>query len=287
MAYVPFVKTQEEPVQLVVKSGAIVQAGDALGYSTGWVVANAYAVTGTTPTAIIPAQFISLESCVGDGVKTVNAVRKCVVVDQDAPFTADGPVYLYGVATVVPGSTLTQTRPTGAGYLKQVLGRALSTSELSIDIQPFKEICLFIPRSGYNAAATSAGVLPITLDAGWAGALWDAAEVSDHFMGRLPDNLVSVDEAKLLIDTTAATALDVDFTIVGTFANLSNALDAGTTLTAVSSGITTADNLVMEVSALGCFDTGLAFPGAIWAITVDPDGGTGVSIGFFMRLTVC
>jgi hypothetical protein len=288
MAYAPYVKTQEDPVKLVVKSGAVVYAGDAIGYSSGWVVANAYGLYGASPVANIPAQFISLDSCVGDGVKVIKAVRRCVIIDEDAPFTEGSKVYLYGAATVVPGSTITHTRPTGAGYVKQVLGMAISTGELAIEIQPFKEITVFIPRSGYNAAATSAGVLPITLDAtNWAGALWDAAEVSEHFMGRLPDNLVSVDRAALLIDTTAATALDVDFSIIGTFANLGNALDGGTALTEATSEITTADNLVMGVSCLGLFDSGLAFPGLIFGIIVDPDAGVGVSIGLEMRMTVC
>ena len=287
MAYAPYVKTQEEPVKLVVKSGAVIQAGDAVGYSSGWVCANAYGLYGSSPVATIPAQFISMDSCVGDGVKVIKAVRRCVIIDEDAPFTAGSAVYLYGAATVVPGSTITQTRPTVNGYVKQPIGVAVSTRELSIDIAPFREITVFVPRSGYNAQATSAAVEAAGTDAGWAGTVVDAAAVSEVFQGILPENLVSVDEVKILWDTNAATALDVDASIVGSFPDASNVLDTGTAVVAATSGITTADNILHGVSNLGNFDSGLAFPGLVFAVTVDPDGGTGVIVGMKMRLTVC
>ena len=286
MSYEPYVRTKEEPVNLVVASGAVIQAGDPVGYSSGWVLANAYGLYGASPVATIPAQYIALNSCVGDAVKTIKAVRKCTIIDEDLPFTINSAVYLYGVATAVPGSMLTQTRPTVAGYVKQVLGRATSTRELSIDIQPFKEITVFVPRSGYNAQAT-AGVEAATTDAGWAGTTVDAAAVSELFEGKLPDNLVSVDRAALLWDTNAATALDVDASIVGTFPNLANNLDTGTAVTTATSEITTADNLVNAVSLIALFDSGIAFPGLIFGITIDPDGGTGVIVGLELRLTVC
>ncbi len=287
MSYAPYVKTQEEPVELVVKSGAIINQGDPVGYSSGWVLANGYGLYGASPVATIPAQYISLDSCEGDGVKKIKAVRKCVIIDEDAPFTDNGAVYLHGVATAVPGGMITQTRPTGAGYLKQVLGRATSTRALSIDIRPFREETILIPRTGYNQQASGPAVEACGVDAGWAGTLADAAAIAEVFNGRLPDNLVSVDRAALLIDTTAGTALDVDASIVGTFDNLANNLDTGTAVTGATSEIATADNLVNAVDLLALFDSGIAFPGLIYAVTIDPDAGTGVVVGLELRLTLC
>ena len=66
--------------------------------------------------------------------------RGCIIVDTDAPYTQGDQYFLS-----VTAGEITATRPTGGDDLKQVLGYGLSTTELYVDIQPVRELSVYVP----------------------------------------------------------------------------------------------------------------------------------------------
>ena len=259
----------EKITDLVLKAGAMVGQGELLGYSSGWVRSDADAATN------IYAQYVALQS--GVGGQLIKACKKCLLFDEDAPWTANTAQYLSGTA----GAT-TETRPTTDGDVIQVVGRSLDTKRCMIDIQDPKEFELFIRSGTFNALGGAGAVEAHAIDAGWEGADADSAAIAGYIAGQLPSGLVSLDAADLICDMQAATALDIDFTLVHAYKGAANN-GAGTTVTAQATVETEADNKILRVSALAAFDATVKLPAKYFTLKVDPDGGDFILVGLYLR----
>lgn len=82
-----------------------------------------------------PAQYICIGTDqYGGNDKRGTLCRRAIIEDTDAPYTLGDIQY-----TSTTAGAITATRPTGANDLRQVVGRAISTSQLEIEIrQPFE-----------------------------------------------------------------------------------------------------------------------------------------------------
>ena len=269
MGYPTKILFPEKITELVIKSGQDVSPGDLLGYSSGWVLADADAATN------VYAQYIALQG--GSGGKVIKACQKCLLFDEDAPWTANTAQYVSGTA----GET-TETRPATDGDLIQIVGRSLDTTRCLIDIQAPKEFELFIPVGTFDAQGAVGAIEGHTIDAGWEGILGDTAAIAGYVTGRLPSGLISLDVADLMFDMTSATALDIDFTLVQAYKGATNT-GTGTTVTAAATTETAADNKILRVSVLSAFDASVVLPGKFFCGKVDPDGGAGHLLGLSLR----
>ncbi|KKM32466.1 hypothetical protein LCGC14_1565740, partial [marine sediment metagenome] len=121
--------------RLTAKSGAAWRRGDLIGYDSGWVKADASVATP------IYAQLVALTPADGSNeeVNLFNACRSCDVHDADAPFTAVTAQYLSGTA-----GAITETRPATDFDLIQVVGHALDTKNMTLDLKAPVEYELFL-----------------------------------------------------------------------------------------------------------------------------------------------
>ena len=120
-------------------------AGNLLAYNgSAWVKADADSATVQIP------RWVCLNSVEagGSSTYTMPVARRVVMVDVDAPYTADGLLFLSATAGAV-----THTNPTAAaGTVQRCVGWALSTSEVVIDLE--------IPH--YFVTLNMAGTVPAT-----------------------------------------------------------------------------------------------------------------------------
>jgi len=145
---------------------------------------------------------------------------------------------------------------------------------------------VFIPCPPYNQlSGVEAHAADGTTDE-WAGADADSAAVAAVFSGWFPSNLIGGVTALLVVNTQAATALDVDFTFVRAYINGDNTGDAGATQTSLTTGETTADNQIEAVDCSAGMDADFVKAGAPFGVAVDPDAGDFLVIGLMMRYTV-
>lgn len=184
--------------------------------------------------------------------------RSCIVVDTDSPYTQGDQYFLSTTA-----GSITATRPTGANNLVQVLGFALSGSELYVDIEPVRELVVNLPLIGGTSGAWDA-------DNDFGG--WGLQAVNDnaHSNFMVPQNCVGIEIAYLWWCGTGV-ALDASDTYT---IDVSAGVDDETT-SATADGITAAaltcaanDLTVTDVSA--AFDaTGIIEAGNVVGVDVD------------------
>lgn len=246
-----------------------VSPGDLLGYSSGWVMADADAA------ANIYAQYVALTG--GNSGSSIRACKKCLLFDEDGPWTANTAQYLSGTA-----GSLTPTRPTTDGDVTQLVGRSLDTTRCLLDLKAPQEFEMFIPVGTFDAQGAAGVIEGHTIDDGWEGIKGDTAAVAGYVTGRLPFGLVSLDVAELVVDMTSATALDVDFTLVQAYKGAVNT-GAGAAVTAAATVETAADNTILRVNVLAAFDATTQKPGKFFCGKVDPDGGAGHYLGLYLR----
>tara|TARA_Y100000310_G_scaffold271090_1_gene285384 strand:+ start:3581 stop:4408 length:828 start_codon:yes stop_codon:yes gene_type:complete len=253
-----------------------VKRGESLAHNgTNWVKADA-----TDAATNLYAQYIALESGVSGDL--ITACKQCTLSDADAPWTANGTLYVSATA-----GALTQTRPATNGDVIQVVGRALDTNTIRVEIQAPREIEVFIPCPPYNALS---GVEAHTADGTtneWAGADVDTDAVGGVFVSRMPSGMVGAPlAADLIVDTQASTALDIDVTFVAAYDGAANTGDAGTTQTGLTSATTTADNKIHKVSILSGMDADFAKAGINFGVAVDADAGDFLLLQLYMRYLV-
>lgn len=117
----PYVRQARGVKSITIGSTAVV-AGDALYFDgTDWELADADNATKF-------AELFAMESY-ASGASGAGC-RSCIIVDTDAPYTQGDQYFLSETA-----GALTATRPTTDASLRQLLGFALSTSELAADIR--------------------------------------------------------------------------------------------------------------------------------------------------------
>jgi hypothetical protein len=190
--------------------------------------------------------------------EAVALCRSCVVIDTDAPFTQGDELYL---STTAGG--MTGTRPTGNNNLMQVIGFALSTSEIYVDLKPMHEVTV-------NVHFTTDGTAAFSHSGDWAGVLAAAANEAAGGSFMVPQNCVGVNIAYLWW-VGVGTALDGSDTYT---IDVSAGVD-DETKTATQDGITAAaltvaaeDIAVADVS-LAFTGTGIIEPGNVVGIVVD------------------
>lgn len=128
----PYVRQARGVVEITIGS-TDVNAGDALYYDgTDWELADA---TDNTKYAELIATNTFSSGDVGTGC------TGCVIVDNDAPYTQGAQQYL----SAATAGDITETRPTGAENLMQIIGTAISTLEVHAEIAPPHEVTINLP----------------------------------------------------------------------------------------------------------------------------------------------
>lgn len=135
--------------------------------------------------------------------------KNCILVDTDGPFTQGDQYFLTPPGGTAAAGGITATRPVGNNNLVQLLGFALSSSELYIDIVPIKEHQSWVVATATTAAET----VGFQLDGGNHGALGLNADDEDIFFTfEVPQNCIGLEIAHLWTageDVTAAPQMDI------------------------------------------------------------------------------
>jgi len=126
MAYDLIIENGTQPVQITLAAAA--KVGQLLGYSTGWKLSNA-----TAGTAIAAELIAGQSGVIGD---QITAYRRCTLWDRDAPFTAGS---LYYVDKTTAGG-ITATMPPTSGDIDQMVGIAVSTERVIVDLHCGQDI---------------------------------------------------------------------------------------------------------------------------------------------------
>ncbi|KKM06576.1 hypothetical protein LCGC14_1742610 [marine sediment metagenome] len=272
MAVEPVIETAER--QALATLNGTVNRGNLLAHNgTGWVKADA-----SDAATNLYAQWVALE-----GGVTGQVIRVCKTVvlrDTDAPYTANAIQYVSGTA-----GAITETRPAVAADVIQVVGRALDTESIFVDIKAPWELEEFIrPDTLDTSSEPGLG----TSDAGWPGPSLTGTETA-FFKGRFPSNIVgAVLEASIKMDSIDAQAGDIDVTVVGAYDGASNVQDTGTAITAGDWDQTDTDNIILTLDVSDTLDAAFYTPARNWAMFIDPDVLTNhaLFIGLNMRYLV-
>src|SRR2546426_1107830 len=134
MASDPLIKEARGLFEVSVDASATTfLAGTPIGYNgSAWVKADADANT----VGIYARGFCLRSVSAGaSATYTMPCAREVVVFDADAPYTVDAKQYLS--ATV---GLITETRPTTAGAIRQVLGQAVTTDTLALNVRGLREV---------------------------------------------------------------------------------------------------------------------------------------------------
>jgi len=256
-----------------------VKYGEAIAYNgTNWVQADA-----SDATTNLYAQYIALQP--GVAADVIQACQRCTLYDVDAPWTANTMLFLSGTA-----GALTSTRPATAGDVVQLLGQTVSTSGARIDIKAPRYMEVFLKPTAVNALNASTTTAEqwqaqSTTDE-WVGPDVDEALVAGWFTSRFPENVISVDEASIIINSQADTAVDVDVTAVAAYDGASNTGDAGTTATARTTSAATDTAHIQKVMISNLFDADFLKPGRTFSLRVDPDAGDFLLLGLYLRYVI-
>jgi len=272
MAVEPIIETAVQETKLTL-NGAVLRGNLLAHNGTNWVAAAA-----TDATTSLYAQYIALEG--GASGAEIRACRGVELSDADAPWTANGTIYVSGTA-----GAFTQTRPATAGDVIQIVGRAISTSQASLFIERPRVVEWFLSPDNLD---TSSEPGLGTADAGWPGPQITGTETF-YFKGRFPSNIVgSIEAANIVYDSVNASAGDIDITVVGGYDGASNVQDTGTAITAGDWSQTDTDNIILTQDISAALDAGFYTPSRNWAIYVDPDGVTGavMVLGLYLRMLV-
>ena len=274
MASEPTIQYAEKIADLTLNG--LVKKGNLLAHNgTNWVHASA-----TDAATNLYAQYLAMQS--GKSGDVIKGCKGCVLYDADAPFTtANAPEYLSGTAGL-----LTQVRPATAGDVIQIVGRAISTSLVRIDIAPPKEVEVFIRPDTYDTTTEPGlGVIDSPL---WVGPAIDSAGEDVYFQGRFPSGVLSVDLARVVWNSIAETTITVSGALITCADGATNTGDTGTAHTAAApTGI--ADNKLCYSDITAMFDAGALKAGYNFTVAMTESGissGDLQAIGLYMRYTV-
>ena len=108
--------------------------------------------------------------------------RKAILEDADAPYTLGNVQYLSTTA-----GAITATRPTGSNDLVQVVGRAINTSQVEIELLQPRELTVQVSASGGTDAPTA------RLDTGNYGGFSGNAQNDNVFYNmQVPQNAIAI-----------------------------------------------------------------------------------------------
>ena len=245
----------------------IVEAGQALaqGDLVAWSAGNTDYRDADASDEATYAQFIVLDDVAADG-DPVRVAKWAIMEDTDdngISASIDAPLYLSATA-----AEFTTTRPTGANDLKQRVGVTImrhggtGASLAFINIRdPWEQmVWVDLPYAEGSAA--------VTADADWSALSMTADADAAHGVSMVPENAVSLVQARLWIyneDTLAGGSYTVDVS-AGVSDEAGTAHEDGITSTAVA--VLTADDLVsVDISA--AFDgAGLIDPGNHFGVDI-------------------
>ena len=263
---------------ITVTAAVVIKRGNLIGLTSGAaVLADADAAT------FIYARYVALED--GDGNDTrhnkISACTRCTIYDSDAPFTAQTRQYVSGTA-----GALTETRPATDGDLKQTAGWSIDTYTVRLEIEKPHEFQMWFCSDTYDTTGEPGLGLVDTI---WAGPVMDGAGEDTYIKGFFPETMVSLDDAMILFNSIAATAIDLDLTIGGGYVGADNNQDTGAAQTTQGFDGTAADNKLCFITINGAshlMDAGFALPGRLWTVSLDMDGitgGTAMVLGVLIR----
>uniref|UniRef100_A0A6M3KEE1 Uncharacterized protein n=1 Tax=viral metagenome TaxID=1070528 RepID=A0A6M3KEE1_9ZZZZ len=249
-----------------------VAVGEPIAHNgTNWVQADA-----SDATTNLYAQYIAGQG--GVSTQEIQAYRACTIYDADAPYTANATQFLSATA-----GAITETRPTTNGDVIQILGRALDTSHIRIDIKAPYEVEVFYQPSVYDTT-NEPGAWAIDSPA-WVGPALDTGGEDCYFVGRIPSNAIALSEAKVVFNSIGETTGTIDLFVITAYDGETNTGDTGLAYTAtISTGL--ADNIICYNDATTIFDAD-AFK-ADYNFTVAVTGGGTFAgnlqcIGLYMR----
>lgn len=264
-------------VEVTLGDGVNVKEGSLLAYSgTAWVLADADEAAADSGVYRY-ARLIAMETRREDddeNAATCRACKRAILQDTDAPYTLGDKQYLSATA-----GAMTATRPTVNGStLVQVVGQAISTSQVELSVGQLHEVPVPIVLTG----ATSAYAV---LDSGdFGGPTLDAQNETLSLVACLPPNCVgSVGGAQLFLaaEATAGTPT-ADITVSSAEDGAQwDAVTADATLVDQAREGAAADEMqVLDIST-GLDATDIINPGKILGIKVlQDDAGTDISFVF-------
>lgn len=251
---------------------AAVASGVTLGslvYHDGTRFALADADAHTTP-----AQYVAVGvDQFGGNDKRATLARKAVIEDTDAPYTLGDMQYLSTTA-----GAITATRPTADDDLVQIVGRALSTSQVEIDIKQPSEVQVPLMHTAEDGTATASTAFDTAGGDVWVGTLLDADDEQAVVVLRLPDRILSVVEARWLFGADTAVTPAMGYTSNG--AHEAEVSDVTTDSIAAAAITGTADTMETDSLATALDAAGMTSPGHYIAIKIDHPTGTDAVVSF-------
>ncbi|MDA1298240.1 MAG: hypothetical protein O3B04_09645 [Chloroflexi bacterium] len=211
------------------------------------------------------AQFIALRAGKGatadpnHGSNRIAVARRVRLYDDAAGFTANTPIYLSGTA-----GGYTQTRPTGAADVRQVVGWAFTTSYAEINIKAPTEIDVVGKEALLVASAAR-----LILDTGPAGGIvLAAASDSVSYSVRIPENAVGIAAANLLWSANITLDASDTYTVTVSSGIEDGAHDVVTDSIAAAALTVTADEIARADISAGLNAASLVKPGGIIFIKI-------------------
>jgi hypothetical protein len=266
----PYVR-QARGVKTVTIGSTAVVAGDALYFDgTDWELADADDATKFAEAFAVNSYASGEQGAV---------CRSCIIVDTDAPYTQGDNYYLSATA-----GAITATRPTVAGNLRQLLGFALSTSELAADIRYNEQTYDISPSGG-----TDVGVI-FQLDSGnYLGLTTNAQNEVIGATFQVPENAVALEIAYAWLAAEASSGTPT-FDLFVSSSNDGDQWDAVTqdSTIADSADEGAAADEIQRTTVTTAFDaTNIWRPGALLGIRkLKKDSGTDITFQFGYDLVI-
>lgn len=253
----PIVVESKFKRKVQIAASTTVVAGDLLYHDgTAWAKADASAQASY-------AQLVALES--GDGDATdfkdeVEAAPEALIYDADAPYTQDAVQYLSATA-----GAITETAPTGASDLQQVIGVAQSTDLIQVKIAAPQEVTVQLPVASF--LGTAAYLVEDTGPASGVSLL--AANDSVGYVWHAPRNSVGIQRA--ILGWSANITLDASdtYTISASSVAAGEANDLLTDSIAAAAFTVTVDEVAEQDIIAGLDAAGFGTPGDWVHIDVD------------------
>jgi hypothetical protein len=172
----PYVRQARNVFTGLIGSTDIV-AGDMVYFDdTDWELADA-------TTNLKYAEAIAVNSVKAGDVG--NLCTSCVIVDTDAPHTIVSTVAAQYLSASTAGD-ITSTRPTGNNNLAQVVGYAVSTTEVVAEVKAPHEQSIWVDLPYADGSAA------VTVNGDWAGLSMTANADAAHGVGVFPQNTVGL-----------------------------------------------------------------------------------------------
>jgi len=203
--------------------------------------------------------------------------RKAIIEDVDAPYTLGAMQYL---STTAGG--ITETRPTANDDLVQIVGRAIDSSHVEIDLIQPKEVQVPLMHIALDGTATANTAFDTGGGDVWVGTLLNADDEQATVVLRLPDNIHTIVESRWLFGTDTAVTPDLGYTVNG--AHEAEVSDATTDSISAAAVTGTADTLETDTLATGLDAAGMTVPGHYIALKADHSNDSDAVVSFGVTL---